>query len=75
MDQPTLTAGLSLKMYPVQVYLVVCNVFQLIAETLGLMCAIGTKTSTTAIIVASCVLLVLLSFNGFLVLTIPSYFK
>ena len=53
---------------------VITNQFQLISETIGLLCAVVTPSSTYAIIVASALLLVLLSFTGFLVTETPIYF-
>ena len=53
---------------------VITNQFQLISETIGLLCAVVTPSSTYAIIVASALLLVLLSFTGFLVTQTPIYF-
>ena len=53
---------------------VITNQFQLISETIGLLCAVVTPSSTYAIIVASALLLVLLSFTGFLVTQTPVYF-
>jgi hypothetical protein len=41
--------------------------FQLISEGLGLLCAIVTRTATYAIILLTFLLLLLLSFTGFLV--------
>ena len=40
------------------VFWLVCCLFQLTSETLGLLCAIATRTSTTAIIYCSAILLV-----------------
>ncbi|KAK9824375.1 hypothetical protein WJX72_009828 [[Myrmecia] bisecta] len=67
--------GYQLNFWKLAIFLVIINLFQLILETLGLLCAIVTKTSTLAIIVASATLLVLLSFNGFLISTTPEYFE
>ncbi|KFM27641.1 ATP-binding cassette sub-family G member 2 [Auxenochlorella protothecoides] len=57
------------------VYVLVYNLFQLVSETIGMLCAMLTKNSTYAILVLTFVLLILLSFSGFLVSSIPVYFK
>lgn len=49
--------------------------FQLISESVGFICAVITKQATYAIILLTFILLLLLSFSGFLVATIPIYFR
>jgi ATP-binding cassette, subfamily G (WHITE), member 2 len=56
-------------------YLASYALFQLTAESVGIMCAAVTKNSTMAILVLTFVLLILLSFSGFLVSAVPIYFK
>uniref|UniRef100_A0A7S0WUF3 ABC transporter domain-containing protein n=1 Tax=Chlamydomonas leiostraca TaxID=1034604 RepID=A0A7S0WUF3_9CHLO len=56
-------------------FFAVLLMFQLISEGLGLVCAIVTRTATYAIIVLTFLLLLLLSFTGFLVTRIPVYFR
>lgn len=49
--------------------------FQVISESVGLMCAAVTTTASYATLALTFVLLVLLSFSGFLVSDVPVYFK
>lgn len=49
--------------------------FQITSEAVGVLCAAGTKTSTSAILALTFVLLILLSFSGFLVSNVPVYFR
>ncbi|PSC69816.1 ATP-binding cassette sub-family G member 2 [Micractinium conductrix] len=56
------------------VYVALLNMFQLTSETLGLLCALCTSRSTYAVILLTFVLLVLMTFTGFLVTAIPPYF-
>jgi len=56
------------------VFYAVLFVFQLIAEGVGLMAGIVTKQATYAIVLLTFILLVLLSFSGFLTTHIPVYF-
>ncbi|KAL6761569.1 P-loop containing nucleoside triphosphate hydrolase protein [Haematococcus lacustris] len=56
------------------IFYITLTLFQLVSEGLGLICAIVTRTATFAIIVLTFLLLLLLSFSGFLVTKIPVYF-
>jgi len=56
------------------IYVIIFVMFQLISEEMGLLTAVVTKKSTYAVVLLSLVLLVLLSFTGFLVRDIPVYF-
>jgi len=49
--------------------------FQVISESVGLMCAAVTTTAAYATLTLTFVLLVLLSFSGFLVSDVPVYFR
>lgn len=49
--------------------------FQVISESIGLMCAAVTTTASYATLALTFVLLVLLSFSGFLVSDVPVYFR
>lgn len=49
--------------------------FQVISESVGLMCAAVTTTASYATLALTFVLLVLLSFSGFLVSDVPVYFR
>jgi ABC-type transport system involved in multi-copper enzyme maturation permease subunit len=57
------------------VYLASYFLFQVTSESIGVLCAAATRTSTTAVLLLTFVLLILLSFSGFLVSDIPPYFK
>ena len=56
------------------IFFIVLSIFQLLSESLGLLCAILTKQLTYAVITLTFLLLVLLSFSGFLLPKIPVYF-
>jgi hypothetical protein len=56
-------------------YLAAYAMFQITSEAVGVLCAAGTKTSTSAILALTFVLLILLSFSGFLVSDVPVYFR
>ncbi|KAG2423172.1 hypothetical protein HXX76_010940 [Chlamydomonas incerta] len=56
------------------IFFAVLSMFQIISEGLGACCAMVTKTPTSAIILLTFVLLVLLSFSGFLTVKTPVYF-
>eukprot|EP00798_Chlamydomonas_sp_ICE-L_P005385 gene5385-5606_t len=55
-------------------FIAVLAMFQIVSEGIGLVCAILTKTATFAIVILTFVLLLILSFSGFLVSNIPPYF-
>ncbi|KAL4859144.1 ABC transporter G family member 9 [Chlorella vulgaris] len=57
------------------VFLAAFCLFQLISESIGLMCAIVTPSSTYAILILTFILLFLLSFSGFIVADVPVYFR
>lgn len=67
--------GYVLRLDNVLVYLVSYALFQITSETIGMLCAAATRTSTMAVLMLTFVLLILLSFSGFLVSDIPVYFK
>lgn len=52
----------------------VLTIFQLISESIGLICSVLTSHLTYAVITLTFLLLVLLSFSGFLLARIPVYF-
>ncbi|KAG2452090.1 hypothetical protein HYH02_003126 [Chlamydomonas schloesseri] len=56
------------------IFFAVLSMFQIISEGLGVCCAVVTKTPTSAVIMLTFVLLVLLSFSGFLTVKTPVYF-
>ncbi|PNW84101.1 hypothetical protein CHLRE_04g220850v5 [Chlamydomonas reinhardtii] len=56
------------------IFFAVLSMFQIISEGLGACCAVVTRTPTSAIILLTFVLLVLLSFSGFLTVKTPVYF-
>jgi hypothetical protein len=49
--------------------------FTLASETVGFLCAVGTSDSKVGIILISLLLIILLSFSGFLVSSVPVYFS
>lgn len=49
--------------------------FALVSETIGMLAALLTKNSTYAVLLLTFVLLLLLSFSGFIVSKVPVYFK
>ncbi|GAB4821715.1 hypothetical protein N2152v2_008761 [Parachlorella kessleri] len=57
------------------VYLAVYVMFQLTSETVGVLCAVLTKDATLAVLALTFVLLFLLSFSGFIISSIPVYFR
>ena len=67
--------GYTITFSTIAVYLIAHCLFQLISESIGVLCAAVTKTSNYAILVATVVMLLLLSFSGFLVSDIPVYFR
>jgi len=67
--------GYAITLSNIMVYLCSYALFQITSESIGVLCAAFTKTSTTAILALTFVLLLLLSFSGFLVSDIPVYFK
>lgn len=48
---------------------------QLVSEGISVLCAVATKTATFAVVILTFVLLLILSFSGFLVSKIPIYFR
>ena len=56
-------------------YLCAYALFQITSESIGVLCAACTKTSTSAILALTFILLLLLSFSGFLVSDVPVYFS
>ncbi|KAH7619174.1 hypothetical protein Ndes2526B_g06126 [Nannochloris sp. 'desiccata'] len=67
--------GYALTLSNILVYLCAYALFQITSESIGVLCAAFTKNSTTAILALTFVLLILLSFSGFLVSDVPVYFK
>jgi ABC-type multidrug transport system permease subunit len=67
--------GYAITLSNIMVYLCAYALFQITSESIGVLCAAFTKNSTTAILALTFVLLLLLSFSGFLVSDIPVYFK
>jgi ABC-type multidrug transport system permease subunit len=57
------------------IYVALLNMFQLTSETIGQLCALCTGASMYAVILLTFVLLLLMTFTGFLVSAIPVYFK
>lgn len=57
------------------IYLASYALFQITSEAIGVLCAALTSSSTSAILALTFVLLVLLSFSGFLVANVPVYFR
>ncbi|KXZ50553.1 hypothetical protein GPECTOR_16g728 [Gonium pectorale] len=55
-------------------FFAVFSMFQVISEGIGACCAVATRTSTSAIILLTFVLLLVLSFSGFLTVKTPIYF-
>ena len=56
------------------VFLAAYAMFQIVSESVGVMCSAGTKSSTAAVLALTFILLILLSFSGFLVSDVPVYF-
>jgi hypothetical protein len=56
------------------VFLACYAMFQIVSESVGVMCSAGTKSSTAAVLALTFILLILLSFSGFLVSDVPVYF-
>ncbi len=56
------------------VYLASFTLFQIVSESIGTMCAAATRSSTIAVLALTFILLILLSFSGFLVADVPVYF-
>ena len=67
--------GYVIHLESVLVYLAAYALFQITSESIGTLCAALTSTSTNAILALTFVLLILLSFSGFLVSDVPVYFK
>jgi ATP-binding cassette subfamily G (WHITE) protein 2 len=67
--------GYALTWSNILIYLCSYALFQITSESIGVLCAAFTRNSTTAILALTFVLLLLLSFSGFLVSDIPVYFK
>ena len=59
----------------VLIYLAGYALFQITSESIGVICAAVTTTSTYAVLVLTFTLLILLSFSGFLVSDVPVYFR
>lgn len=57
------------------IYLASFAMFQITSESVGVLCAALTKTATGAVLALTFVLLILLSFSGFLVSAVPVYFR
>lgn len=57
------------------IYVGLLNMFQLTSETVGQLCALCTSASMYAIILLTFVMLLLMTFTGFLVSAIPVYFN
>lgn len=57
------------------VYFAAYALFQITSESIGVLSATLTKSSTSAVLVLTFTLLILLSFSGFLVSYIPVYFR
>lgn len=55
-------------------FFAVLSMFQIISEGMGMICALVTRQATYAIILLTFILLLLLSFSGFLVTKVPVYF-
>lgn len=56
-------------------YLAILIVFQLVGESTGLICAVGTPNATIAIVAMSFLLIVFFALTGFLTSTIPPYYE
>lgn len=67
--------GYAITFSNLMIYLASYALFQVTSESIGVLCAAGTKNSTSAILALTFVLLLLLSFSGFLVSDVPVYFK
>ena len=67
--------GYAITFSNIMIYLASYALFQVTSETIGVLCAALTKTSTSAILALTFILLLLLSFSGFLVSDVPVYFK
>ena len=67
--------GYKITLTNVLIYFAAYILFQITSETIGVMCAAVTTTSIYAVLTLTLVLLVLLSFSGFLVSDIPVYFR
>lgn len=67
--------GYTITLTNILIYFAAYILFQISSETIGVMCAAVTTTSTYAVLTLTLVLLVLLSFSGFLVSDIPVYFR
>lgn len=67
--------GYTITFSNVLIYLAAYAMFQITSETIGVLCAAATTTSTYAVLALSFVLLVLLSFSGFVVSDVPVYFR
>ena len=57
------------------IFVVAYALFMLCSESVGVLASAVTKSSTYAILILTFVLLFLLSFSGFLVSTVPVYFR
>ena len=67
--------GYSITASNLMIYLAAYALFQITSESIGVLCAAVTTNSTSAILALTFVLLLLLSFSGFLVSDIPVYFE
>lgn len=67
--------GYKITLTNVLIYFAAYILFQITSETIGVMCAAVTTTSIYAVLALTLVLLVLLTFSGFLVSDIPVYFR
>lgn len=67
--------GYTITVSNVFIYLGAYALFQITSESIGVMCAAVTKNSTYATLALTFVLLILLSFSGFLVSDVPVYFR
>eukprot|EP00889_Picochlorum_renovo_P008324 jgi/Picre1/35354/NNA_002816.t1 len=67
--------GYTITVSNVFIYLAAYALFQITSESIGVMCAAVTKNSTYATLALTFVLLILLSFSGFLVSDVPVYFR
>lgn len=67
--------GYAITFSNLMIYLASYALFQVTSESIGVLCAAATKNSTSAILALTFVLLLLLSFSGFLVSDVPVYFK
>ncbi|PNH03162.1 ATP-binding cassette sub-family G member 1 [Tetrabaena socialis] len=55
-------------------FFIVFAMFQIVSEGVGACCAVATRTATSAVILLTFVLLLLLAFSGFLTTKVPVYF-